>query len=62
MFEIRQRGSTVGREVLGGATIFMSTSYISYAFGKLVTGRVKECPIVVYVFAVLFVVQYLVKP
>ena len=29
-FEIEQRGSTVGREVLGGLTIFMSMSYILF--------------------------------
>ena len=30
MFEIKQRGSTVGREVLGGVTIFMAMSYIIF--------------------------------
>ncbi|MHC4716738.1 MAG: solute carrier family 23 protein, partial [Planctomycetota bacterium] len=30
MFGIRQRGSTVGREVLGGATTFMAMSYIIF--------------------------------
>jgi len=30
MFEIRQRGSTIGREVLGGVTIFMAMSYIIF--------------------------------
>ena len=78
MFQIRQRGSTIGREVSGGLTTFMAMSYIlfvqpallrrtgiaigfvSYAFMKLVTGRVRECPPIVYVFAVLFVVRYLV--
>ncbi len=29
-FEIRERGSTVGREVLGGATTFMALSYIIF--------------------------------
>ena len=38
----------------------IAIGFISYAFGKLVTGRVKQCPIIVYVFAVLFVVQYVV--
>ncbi|MDY7010418.1 MAG: NCS2 family permease [Planctomycetota bacterium] len=36
----------------------IAIGFVSYAFGKLVTGRVKECPIIVYVFAVLFVIQY----
>ena len=30
MFEIKQRGSTVGRELLGGVTIFMAMSYILF--------------------------------
>ena len=30
MFQIRQRGSTVGREVLGGVTTFMAMSYILF--------------------------------
>ncbi|MCD4699944.1 MAG: NCS2 family permease, partial [Phycisphaerae bacterium] len=36
----------------------IAIGFVSYAFGKLVTGRAKECPIIVYVFAVLFVIQY----
>ena len=36
----------------------IAIGFVSYAFGKLVTGRAKECPIVVYVFAALFVAQY----
>jgi AGZA family xanthine/uracil permease-like MFS transporter len=36
----------------------IAIGFVSYAFGKLVTGRVRECPIIVYVFAALFVVQY----
>ncbi|MHC4982190.1 MAG: solute carrier family 23 protein [Planctomycetota bacterium] len=39
----------------------IAMGFISYAFGKLVTGRVKECPILVYVFAVLFIVRYVVS-
>jgi AGZA family xanthine/uracil permease-like MFS transporter len=34
--------------------------FISYAVGKLATGRWRECPALTYVFAVLFVVQFLV--
>ena len=36
----------------------IAIGFVSYAFGKLVTGRAKECPLIVYVFAALFVVQY----
>ncbi len=36
----------------------IAVGFVSYAFGKLATGRVKECPVIVYVFAALFVIQY----
>lgn len=36
----------------------IAIGFVSYAFGKLVTGRVKECPLIIYIFAVLFVIQY----
>ena len=36
----------------------IAVGFVSYAFGKLVTGRARDCPIIVYVFAVLFVIQY----
>lgn len=39
----------------------IAIGFISYAFGKLVTGRVKQCPLMVYVFAVLFVGLYVIK-
>ncbi len=39
----------------------IAIGFISYAFGKLLTGRVKQCPLMVYAFAVLFVVLYVVK-
>jgi AGZA family xanthine/uracil permease-like MFS transporter len=52
--------------------VFMITSYsisdgiaigfISYAFAKLASGRVKECPLVVYIFAVLFALRYALLP
>ena len=38
----------------------IAVGFVSYAFVKLVTGRVKECPIIVYVFAVLFAILYAV--
>jgi AGZA family xanthine/uracil permease-like MFS transporter len=34
--------------------------FISYAVGKVATGRARECPTLTYVFAALFVVQFLV--
>jgi len=37
----------------------IAIGFVSYAAGKLLTGRVKECPVIVYVFAVLFAVQYI---
>ena len=33
--------------------------FISYAVAKLMTGRGRECPVLTYVFAALFVVQFL---
>jgi len=33
---------------------------ISYAAGKLATGRARECPVLTYVFAALFVAQFLI--
>ncbi|HET6429016.1 MAG TPA: NCS2 family permease [Phycisphaerae bacterium] len=36
----------------------IAIGFVSYAFGKLVTGRFRECPLIVYIFAILFVVQY----
>jgi len=33
--------------------------FISYAAGKLATGRWRECPLLTYIFAALFVVQFL---
>jgi len=38
----------------------IAIGFIAYAVGKIVTGRFRQCPILVYVFAVLFVVQYAV--
>lgn len=35
--------------------------FISYAFLKLVSGRPKQCPIIVYVFAVLFILQFILS-
>ena len=36
----------------------IAIGFIAYAFGKLVTGRGRQCPALVYVFAVLFVLEY----
>jgi len=40
----------------------IAIGFITYAFGKLVTGRPKECPILVYAFAILFIIRYVVAP
>ena len=41
----------------------IAIGFVSYAFGKLFTGRARECPLIVYIFAVLFAIQYvLVMP
>ena len=40
----------------------IAIGFISYAAGKIVTGRVRECPLIVYVFAALFVVRYVTAP
>jgi adenine/guanine/hypoxanthine permease len=37
----------------------IAIGFIAYAAGKVVTGRPRQCPVIVYVFAALFVVQYL---
>ena len=34
--------------------------FISYAIAKLATGRGRECPVLTYIFAALFVVQFIV--
>jgi len=35
---------------------------ISFAIAKLATGRARECPILTYIFAALFVVKFLIFP
>ena len=42
--------------ISGGIAI----GFVSYAVGKIVTGRFGECPLIVYIFAVLFIIQYTV--
>ena len=39
----------------------IAMGFVAYAFAKIVSGRFRQCPIVVTVFAVLFVVQYVLK-
>jgi AGZA family xanthine/uracil permease-like MFS transporter len=36
----------------------IAIGFISYAFAKLISGKARQCPAIVYVFAVLFVLQY----
>ena len=38
----------------------IALGFVSYAFLKLVTGRARQCPLIVYIFAALFVAQYVV--
>ena len=38
----------------------IAIGFVAYAFGKLVTGRFRQCPVLVYVFAALFVLRYVV--
>jgi AGZA family xanthine/uracil permease-like MFS transporter len=38
----------------------IALGFISYAVAKLATGRARECPVLTYVFAALFVVQFIV--
>lgn len=36
----------------------IAVGFIAYAVGKLATGRVRQCPLIVYVFAALFILRY----
>ncbi|MCX6034925.1 MAG: hypothetical protein NTV38_08110, partial [Chloroflexi bacterium] len=36
----------------------IAIGFISYAFAKLISGKARHCPAIVYVFAALFVLQY----
>ena len=38
----------------------IAIGFISYAFAKLVTFRPRQCPLIVYLFALLFIAQYAV--
>ena len=38
----------------------IAIGFVSYAFAKLISGKARQCPAVVYVFAALFVAQYAV--
>ena len=38
----------------------IAIGFISYAFAKLISGKARHCPAIVYVFAALFVLQYAV--
>ncbi len=40
----------------------IAIGFVSYAFGKLITGRVRQCPVIVYIFAVLWVLRYVLLP
>ena len=36
----------------------IAIGFISYAFAKVITGRWRQCPLIVYIFAVLFILRY----
>ncbi len=36
----------------------IAIGFVSYAFGKIITGKPGKCPVLVYVFAALFVIRY----
>ena len=36
----------------------IAIGFVSYALGKFLTGRVRQCPLMVYIVAVLFVARY----
>jgi len=38
----------------------IAIGFVSYAFGKLITGRPRQCPVMVYIFAALFILRYAV--
>jgi AGZA family xanthine/uracil permease-like MFS transporter len=38
----------------------IAIGFVSYAAGKILSGRFRECPTIVYVFAGLFLIQYAV--
>ena len=41
-------------------TAGIAIGFISYAVGKILTGRFRQCPLIVYIFAALFIIQYAV--
>lgn len=40
----------------------IALGFVSYAVGKLLTGRARQCPWVVYLFAALFILRYALMP
>jgi len=40
----------------------IAIGFVSFAVGKLLSGRARQCPVTVYIFAILFVVRYIVEP
>lgn len=37
----------------------IAVGFIAYAFGKVATGRPRQCPLIVYIFATLFIMRYI---
>jgi AGZA family xanthine/uracil permease-like MFS transporter len=40
----------------------IAIGFVSFAVGKLLSGRARQCPVAVYIFAILFVMRYIVAP
>ncbi len=45
-----------------GSELGMNSTKFCAPSGKLVTGRARQCPLMVYIFAVLFVLRYVIAP
>jgi xanthine/uracil/vitamin C permease (AzgA family) len=73
LFKLKDSGTSVRNEIMAGVTTFMTLScilfsfsitegisfgFISYAVLKLASGRAREVHWIVYTFALLFVLRY----
>jgi len=58
LFQLEAKGTTLQRELVGGVTTSLAMhrfGLVAYAVAKLATRRRRECPVLVYIFAALFV-------
>ena len=60
-FKLKDNQTTWQREIFGGLTTFMTMAFgfISYTLLKTVKGQFKEVPALISIFAVLFVLRYI---